>query len=671
MLKSKLPRRTFVRGLITAAAAAAALRPGSIITAAKTPRGKAIHVQDLNLDAMSTGWGRVHRNASVGKNPLHIGGKHFSRGIGTHALSTYALKLQGQAAAFSATIGVDSEVGDKGAVIFELVGDGRELAKSPVLRGGQAAVTIHADLRGVNIFEMIVRPATDNINFDHADWINPTIYMKPGSNQLPVPLTAIGPMPVLAHGDPETPQFHGARVTGGSPGKPFMFRIPYTGAEPVTLTADGLPTGLSLRDGLIAGEVSEAGEFKVKLTAENRLGKAHRTLRIMIGQHMIARTPAMGWNSWNAYGMANSAARTKAAADAFIRLGLAAKGYTYVNIDDGWQNGRNMDGTIKTTKKFGDMKALADYVHSKGLKFGLYSSPGPETCGGHTGSYQHETKDADTYASWGVDYLKYDWCSYHNIDPNPDLEGFIKPYRIMGEALRATSRDIFFSLCQYGMGHVWTWAGKAPVYGNSYRISGDINDSWGAMTANGFGSNGDLYPFAGPGHWNDPDMLVVGWGYFEDGPLHWSKLTPNEQVTHFTLWCMQAAPLLLGCDLDHMNTFTLDLISNTEVLAVNQDELGVQAQRVSRKGDAEVWARPLFDGTVAVALFNRGILPANVSVSWAELRPVIPGGTALSGKQSVRDLWQRKALGVFDGYTANVNPHGAIMLKIGTPVDTD
>ena len=495
--------------------------------------------------------------------------------------------------------------------------------------------------------------------------------IRVNATKMPTVATTNDPMPILAHGDPETPEFHGARVVGGSPGKPFMFRVPYTGAGKVELSAEGLPEGLTLHDGIITGRVTMAGTYKVKLSARNHLGTAKRTIRIMIGENMIARTPAMGWNSWNAYGMENSAARTKAAADAFVRLELAAKGYTYVNIDDGWQNGRSANGEIKTTAKFGDMKDLADHIHAKGLKFGVYSSPGPVTCGNHTGSYQHEQQDAKSYASWGVDYLKYDWCSYHSIDPNPDLEGFIKPYRIMGEALRGTDRDIFFSLCQYGMGHVWTWAGSAPVFGNSYRISGDINDSWGSMTANSFNSDGDLYPFAGPGHWNDPDMLVVGWGYFEDGPLHWSKLTPNEQVTHISLWCMLAAPLLLGCDLDHMNAFTLDLISNTEVLAVNQDELGKQAQRVSRKGDLEVWARPLFDGTVAVALFNRGPLPAKVSCSWPEISPVIPNGGSMRGTQPVRDLWQRKDLGSHDGFAAMVNPHGTVMLKVGEPIDMD
>ena len=483
--------------------------------------------------------------------------------------------------------------------------------------------------------------------------------------------------PEIAGGDSETPEFHGPRVFGATPGHDFLFRVPFTGKAPVSLSAVGLPDGLMMDDkGIITGKISQAGEYRVRLTAKNASGTAHRTLRLVAGEHQLALTPQMGWNSWNAYGMNNDAKRTRAAAAAMVKSGLAAKGFMYINIDDGWQNGRSADGEIRTTDKFGDMKKIVDHVHSKGLRFGLYSSPGPTTCGGHTGSFGHEVRDANTYAGWGVDYLKYDWCSYsQEVPKRPDLEQFIKPYRLMGEALRKSGRDIFFSLSMYlnGRGHVWTWGGKSPVWGNSYRISGDINDSWGAMTSNGFSADGMLFPFAGPGHWNDPDMLVVGWGYFEDGPPHWTKLTPHEQLTHITLWCMLAAPLLLGCDLEKLNKFTTDLMTNTEVLAVNQDELGVQAQRVDRQGSIEVWARPLWDGTVAAAVFNLGLTPGKVTIpSWDMLNAVLRRGEKrMRGKQRVRDLWKRKDLGTKSTFKAGIPMHSAIMLKVGTPSVAD
>jgi alpha-galactosidase len=474
--------------------------------------------------------------------------------------------------------------------------------------------------------------------------------------------------PVIASGNPPEPEFHGPQLVGGTPGKPFLFKVPLTGKGRVTLSVANLPEGLRMtEEGVITGTVPHAGEYRVELSASNAYGKALRILKIISGEHKLALTPQMGWNSWNAYGATNDAVRTKACADAMVNSGLAAKGFSYVNIDAGWQNGRTASGEIKTADQFGSMGRLADYIHSKGLRFGLYSSPGPMTCGGFTGSYGHVIQDAHTYARWGVDYLKYDWCSYgEKVPKHPDLEQYIEPYALMGEALRRTSRDIFYSLCQYGMGHVWTWGGSAPVYGNSYRISYDIQDTWALVCRNGFEVDGPLFPFAGSGHWNDPDMLVVGYGYFEQTRRHWTRLTPYEQQTHITLWCMLAAPLLLGCDLEKLNKFTTDLITNTEVLAVNQDELGRQAQCVARKGPLEIWARPLWDGSCAVAYFNRGPSAANMEAHWAMLDPVLVNRYArLRGKQPVRDLWQRKDLGRLSGYATEVPSHASVMLRVG------
>ena len=276
-------------------------------------------------------------------------------------------------------------------------------------------------------------------------------------------------------------------------------------------------------------------------------------------------------------------------------------------------------------------------------------SVGPKTCAGFVGSLGHEFQDARSYARWGIDYLKYDWCSCQSPDPQA-------PYRLMRRALDGCGRDIVFSFCQYGMAEVWKWG--AQVGGNLWRTSGDIGDSWGSMAGIGF-SQGELAPYAGPGHWNDPDMLVVGklgWG---PNPRP-TNLGPQEQVTHISLWSLLAAPLLLGCDLAQLDQFTLDLLTNDEVIEVNQDPLGQAASRRGRRELTEVWARPLWDGTLAVGLFNRGPLPAEVAVRWAEL--------GLGGPQPVRDLWQRRDLGTFpDGYWAPVAGHGTLLLKVGRP----
>ena len=478
--------------------------------------------------------------------------------------------------------------------------------------------------------------------------------------------------PDIASGNPDMPEFHGPRVIGATPGRDFLFQVPHTGATPLVLSASGLPRGLRMTDtGRIRGKIQSPGTYNVRLTATNRAGHAHRVLRIVAGEHKLGLTPPMGWNSWYAYSTGNTAELTRAAADALVKHGLAAKGFMYVNLDDGWQGGRTASGQIMPTEKFGNMQALIAHVHELGLRFGIYSSPGPQTCAHHTGSWGHELLDAQSYARWGVDFLKYDWCSYtREVPRHPDLQQYIKPYAVMRRALDSVDRDIFFSLCQYGLAHVWTWGAKAPVFGNQWRTSGDIIDTWAAISRNGFDAQRQLYPYAGPGHWNDPCMLMLGYGKYWSGALRPTRLTPHEQLLQVTLWSMLAAPMVLSCDLDKLDKFTIDLVTNTEIIAVDQDELGMQGQCVDRQaGGMEIWARPLWDGTVAVALFNRGPKAQTGHIaSWDMLDPVLPrGARTLRGSQQVRDLWKRKTLGSMARISMPVPSHSAVMLKIGNP----
>ena len=383
-----------------------------------------------------------------------------------------------------------------------------------------------------------------------------------------------------------------------------------------------------------------------------------RNLTIVGGTHKLALTPPMGWNSWNVWAEHVDADKVKISADAMVKSGLAAHGFQYINIDDCWESPtRDADGNIQTNEKFPDMKALTDYIHAKGLRCGIYSSPGPKTCGGYEASWMHEQQDADSYAKWGFDYLKYDWCSYGNIAPNPDLDALKKPYIVMSSALDHTTRDILFSLCQYGMGDVWKWGGEAPVNGNCYRTTGDITDNWGSL--HGIYTSQDGHEkFAGPGHWNDPDMLIVGrvgWG----NP-HPSRLTPNEQIVHISMWCLLSSPLLIGCDMGKLDPFTVAILSNDEALDINQDPLGKPAGRVKKDGEAETWARPLADGTMAVGLVNGESEPKTMTLSWADL--------GLKGSKPVRDLWLHKNVGnSADKYSVEVPAHGAVLLKIGKP----
>jgi alpha-galactosidase len=353
----------------------------------------------------------------------------------------------------------------------------------------------------------------------------------------------------------------------------------------------------------------------------------------------IARTPPMGWNSWNHFGCQVNDQVVRAAADALVSSGMKAAGYLYVNIDDCWQGKRDAQGFISPNAKFPDMKALADYVHSKGLKLGIYSSPGPRTCGKYEGSFGHEQQDAQRYAEWGIDYLKYDYCSFRG-----DVPAQIAAYTKMREALEKTGRPIVFSLCQYGMDRVWTWG--PSVGGNLWRTTGDITDNYDRMAYIGFGQNG-LERFAGPGHWNDPDMLEIGNG----------KMSINEYRTHMSLWCILAAPLLAGNDLAKMTSETLAILTNPEVLAVDQDPAGIQGRRVAQEGPLEVWVKPMADGSKAAGLFNRGesVMPVT-----AQFRDIVVGETA-----SVRDLWARKDLGSFkESFTAEVPRHGVVMIKV-------
>jgi alpha-galactosidase len=364
----------------------------------------------------------------------------------------------------------------------------------------------------------------------------------------------------------------------------------------------------------------------------------------------LAPTPPMGWNSWNHFGADVTDADIRHAADAMVTSGMAAAGYRYVIIDDGWQGKRDAQGVLHPNAKFPDMKALADYVHSKGLKFGIYSSPGPETCGGFTGSYGHEAQDAQLYASWGVDYLKYDLCSYnHYLKGKPETEqvAMMKAaYRKMHEALAATGRPIVYALCSYGWGRVWAWG--AEVGANLWRTTDDIQANYNSMMFNASAQIG-LERFAGPGHWNDADMLEIGNKGLDD---------PDAQRTHMTLWAMLAAPLIAGNDLPAMSADTREVLTNKEVLAINQDARGVPGNRVMQEGPIQLWSRPLADGTMAVALLNTLNHSLNATLDLKAL--------GLSGVVHARDLWQHRDLGnIGQAHAFEVPPLGVVMLKMG------
>ena len=618
----------------------------------KPARAETFGLETLQLQYVEQEWGQPHANRSVDGHPLLLDGKRFEHGLGTHANSILRIALGGTAERFTAMVGVDDEVGKNGSVVFKVTGDGKTLWDSGVLHGGDRAKDVSVALDGVKKLVLTVGDAEDGISYDHADWADARLVMKEGKPEAVAPVREAAV--ILTPKPSPQPRINGARVVGVRPGSPFLFTVPVTGEKPLTISANNLPAGLQLNpeNGCITGLVPEKGTYVVTLHAENGRGAAERALKIICGD-MIALTPPMGWNSWNCFACDVTEANVRAAADAMVASGLINHGWTYINIDDCWEAGRDADGKVLSNQKFSDMKALTDYVHSKGLKIGLYSSPGPTTCAGHTGSYKHEELDARRYGEWGFDYLKYDWCSYGNIAPHPDHAGYMKPYQVMRAALDKVPRDILFSLCQYGMGNVWEWG--AQVGGNCWRTTGDISDTWSSMSGIGFGQAGHE-KYAGPGHWNDPDMLVVGYVGWSANvrPTH---LTPNEQYTHISLWCLLCSPLLIGCDMTKLDDFTLNLLTNDEVLDVSQDPLGRQAARIAKSGSLEIWAKDLEDGSKAVGLFNRGEDTAPITVRWTEL--------GVSGQQSVRDLWRQHDLGKFpDQFQTEVPRHGVALVKV-------
>ena len=632
-----------------------------------------IWISSLDLTPVRQGWGNPQPDKSVTGKPLSIAGKIFDHGLGTHADSLARIDLRGGSEKFSALVGVDDAASsDSARLVFKVVGDGKTLWKSSVMKQGQAAEPVNVDVKGVRTLLLQAVVSGTSVAYAHADWAEAKLLV---TGDRPV-ITELPPEPaiILTPRPPREPRINGPRIFGTRPSHPFLYTIPATGDRPMTFSVKNLPKGLVVdpQTGQITGSLTRGGEYVVTFRAVNALGHAEREFRIVCAD-TLALTPHLGWNSWYVWESHVTDAIMRAAADAMVSTGLRDHGFQYVNIDDCWAvkpgsadpaiggEARDSQGRVNANRRFPDMRALTDYIHSKGLKAGIYTSPGPLTCAGHVGAYQHEELDARRFAEWGFDFLKYDWCSYGEVAKNPDRAALEKPYRLIGDILRRQNRDIILNLCQYGMGNVWEW-GKA-VGGHSWRTAGDLGGSFEGIPAALFRDGFDVYArdgldkFGGPGGWNDPDYLLLGYLSNWKGQTVPTPLTPNEQYTHVSLWCLVAAPLILSGDITRLDEFTLSLLTNDEVLDVDQDPLGRPGRRVAIQEDREVWAKDMEDGTKAVGLFNRGETDAEISARWADL--------GLRGKQIVRDLWRQKDLGPFDReFKTTVPRHGVVLLRI-------
>ena len=638
-------------------------------------------LDSLDLTKVRQGYGEAHTNISVRGTPLKIAGQQYERGVGTHAASRFWITLGGTALRFAAEVGMDDAAGG-GSISFRVLGDGNTLFDSGVMKTNQKAKLVDVDLKGIKNLLLLVTDAGDGIAFDHANWAQAKIEMSSGAPK------AISPPDdekvILTPRPGPEPRINGPKVYGCRPGNPFLYRVPTQGAQPMKFTAKNLPKGLTLgaAEGIIEGIAPERGEYVVILRAKNDHGMAEREFRIVSGDK-LALTPPMGWNHWYAHYDRITDPMMREAADIMISSGMADVGYQYVNIDDCWMNSPNHKdsmrvgpardslGELLSNKYFPDMKALATYIHQKGLKAGLYTSPGPLTCGGFHASFQHEAQDAKTFAAWGYDFVKYDWCSYGRIAEGRDaavtniptfgkgtmnLEAYQYPYRLMGQLLKRQRRDIVYNLCQYGMGNVWEWGEKVEAH--CWRTAGDLGFELDRVVEVAL-KNSEHRAWSRPGAWNDPDYIQIGWiGSAHSGGLpEPCPMNGNEQYAYMSLWALMAAPLFYSGDMTKLDAFTLNVLCNPEVIEVNQDPLG-QCAEFMRLGEyGFLMVKDLEDGSKAIGLFNRGEFPLELAAAW----PAI----GIKGPHVARDLWRQRDIGLVDrSISIKIPRHGVMLLKL-------
>lgn len=670
------------------------------------------YVDVFDLSGATCGQGKkVLAAKSVDGNPLIIAGTSYAHGFGARPESAVGFLSNGKVLSFDALVGVDDDAAKAGSgksygkptASFKVWADGKIVWKSGDVKLGQKPVTVHVDLAGAReiVLETSAGGAWTALDAANGDWVDARFTFADGARLKalndPESVCQLG---ILTPPEKAAPQINGADIWGVRPGHPVIFRVATSGKRPMTFRATGLPAGVTFdsEKGILGGVAPKTnGNYDIEVTAENAFGKAVRTIRLAVGD-MIALTPPMGWNSWNVWCYRLTQQHAMESALAMEKSGLGDHGWSYVNLDDWWEMNntgcprvetrqrdfggredvigpaRDAKGRIIPNRSFPDMRKLTDYIHSFGFKAGLYSSPGEVTCGKCEGSLGHEREDAASWAEWGFDYVKYDWCSYEKVfkaktgknsrdDRNyVDMsvrEHYISPYRLMGECLKKQDRDIVYSFCQYGMAEVEKWGREAGA--NCWRSWDDLKDGWRWMEiAIESRIGGEYDKWSGPGCWADPDMMIIGQQY-SFGFDHPAFLTPNEQYTHVSLWAMIGSPMLTGCDLTKLDAFTRSLLVNDEVIAVSQDRLGKVAKRIRHTDTESVWVRPLTGNFTAVALVNRYPFAREIKVSFAEL--------GLSGECWVKDLWRQQCEGKHSGhYVVTVPPHATKLIKM-RPVD--
>ncbi|MEY2836227.1 MAG: hypothetical protein RLZZ557_1889, partial [Bacteroidota bacterium] len=638
-----------------------------------------IYLHQLPIQSFSEGIRPVKAGTNYQGDSMRIAGQYFSNGIGLQSVSVLPFQLNGKGIRFRARVGAD-DMGNKEIPIrFHVLGDGKLLFQSKEMKVGDTAEMVDVDLKGIQRLGLLVTDEVKGISNKrtYGNWTDAMLLMEKG--QLPEQVPNEGKKYIQTPKAPEAPRINSAMVFGARPGHPFLFAIAASGQRPMQFAATGLPAGLKLdaQTGIITGTVAKRGQYRVRLMATNRFGKADQDLQIRIGD-TIALTPPIGWNGWNSWAHQIDGDKVLASARAMVSSGLSQFGWSYVNIDDTWQGIRSgKDFALQPNEKFRDLKAMVDTIHNMGLKAGLYSTPYISTYAGYPGgssdypsggethklirtnrqpfmriaANRFEEADAKQMAAWGIDFLKYDW----RIDVNSTER--------MAKALRQSGRDILLSISNSApFEKAADWVRTTQMF----RTGPDIRDSWNSLYTTTF-SLDKWYPYTGPGHWPDPDMMIVG-NVSTGAGMHPTRLTADEQYSHVSLNALLAAPMLIGCPIESLDSFTLNLLTNAEVIAINQDPLGKGGRKVLEANGVQVWLKQLADGSYGLGLFNTanyGQTPASY-FNWgnesATSFVLDFNRIGLQGSWRIRDAWQQQDVQHHAVQLAAEIPHHGVKL---------
>jgi len=641
-----------------------------------------IYLDDLDVKKYSEGIQSVVTKTNMRGDSMLINRKYYKHGIGVESTSVIPFYIKGQATSFSCTIGADDKANKFIPLTFYILGDGKILYQSPEMIQGDPAIFVEVDLKGIQRMGLLVTGRGSGYPKNLGDWADPKITLTKGF--VPEKIPNAGDKYILTPPVSPKPRINSPALYGATPGNPVFYTIFASGKKPMEFEAINLPNSLSLdkKTGIITGKINKRGNYKVILQAKNAIGIAKKSLEIRIGD-TISLAPPIGWNGWNSWARLIDQGKVMASAKAMVNKGLRDHGWAYVNIDDAWQGSRGGKyNGIQANEKFPTFAAMVDSIHSMGLKVGLYSSPFITTYAGYVGGsspistgilpdsiknnkrawrfvgpYKFEENDAKQWAEWGIDYLKYDW--------RIEVPSTIR----MQQALLKSGRDIHFSISNSAP---FANAGDWAKLTNSFRTGPDIRDSWTSLYISAFMLD-KWAPYGGHGHWLDPDMMIIG-NVTTGSEMHPTRLTPDEQYSHVSIFSLLAAPLLIGCPIEQLDDFTMGLLTNDEIIEVNQDPLGIPGRLVYEKNGVEVWKKPLSDGSFALGFFysdDFGKTPQTY-FHWENEKPILfsvdLNSLGLTKNYMLRDVWQQKNLGKIKNNISLSIPHHGVKFYKFSPI---